>query len=171
MTMASLAKYEPRWAPANPVGLGSSAADRRAATLIEEALLEMQGAGHHAVRIVDANCGSGATLIRAVVRARALGFVAIEGRGVDVSGDDIMIAGWATKTWQDPAIGLSFEVGDIGNALEHEDDAAVDILLCAREGLELLPIIARRQAAREIRRIADRLVLKGGHRGPAGEIR
>ncbi|WP_404712740.1 hypothetical protein [Sphingomonas sp. MMS24-J13] len=138
--------------------------ERRIAHLIDAALLEMQAAGRHAVRIVDIGCRSGATLIRALVRARGLGFVAIEGRGVDLSGDDVMIARWATRTWRDPAIGVAFEAGDILDALAQEEDASVDILLCARDALERLPIFARRAAAGEIRRIADRLLLKGAHR-------
>ena len=167
--MARQARYDLGGIAQSPVRPGASPDERRVAKLVEDALLELQGAGRQAIRIVDASCGSGAALIRAVVRARALGFVAIEARGVDPSGDDIMIAHWATQNWRDPAIGLSFDVGDIGDALAREDDRAVDILLCARGPLERLPIIERRQAAGEIRRIADRLVLKGGHM-PAGVI-
>lgn len=156
--MASLALV----ADSTPRGLSQD--ERHVAHLIDAALLEMQAASRHAVRIVDIGCRSGATLIRALVRARALGFVSIEGRGVDLSGDDLIVARWATRSWRDPAIGLAFDAADIMSALAQEEDASVDLLLCARDALERLPIAARRAAASEIRRVADRLLLKGAHR-------
>lgn len=157
--MASLASI-----PDTAIRCGLSPDERHVADLVDAALLEMQAAGRHAVRIVDIGCRSGATLIRALVRARSLGFVAIEGRGVDLSGDDVMVARWATQSWRDPAIGVSFEAGDILDALAQEEDAGIDLLICARDALERLPIVARRTAAGEIRRVAARLLLKGAHR-------
>ncbi len=170
--MASLA-YDDRYAePVMIMGHGIPSAERRVAWLIENALLEMQAAGRHAVRIVDIGCGSGAVLIRALVCARSLGFVAIEGRGVDRSGDDIMVARWATRGWADPAIGLSFEVSAIDDALAREEDGSVDILLYARSVMERLPIATRSWVARDIRRIANRLIIKGEHPAvPAGGAR
>ena len=136
--------------------------------LIETALCDLQLAGRRAIRIVDAGCGSGAMLFRAMVRARMLGFVAIEARGFDILRDDIELARRATRSWNDPAIGLSLEVADIADALAAEEESSVDILLCARGVLERLPIAIRRQVAGEIRRVADLLVLKGAHPAHVG---
>lgn len=153
-------------------GRGEPSPDRRTSWLVENALLEMQATGRHAVRIVDIGCGSGAVLIRALACARSLGFVAIEGRGVDASSDDIMIARWATQNWADPAIGLAFEAGDIARALADEEEDAVDILLYARGVMERLPIATRGRVARDIRRTAHRLIVKGVHpASPAGGAR
>lgn len=107
-------------------------------------------------------------LFRAMVRARLLGFVAIEGRGFDISGEAIEMARRAARGWRDPAIGLSLEVADIASALAAEEDSSIDILLCARGALERLPIAIRRDVAGEIRRVADLLVLKGAHPGHGG---
>ncbi len=148
-----------------PAATGLSPADQRVMRLVEAALCDLQLAGRRAVRIVDAGCGSGAMLFRVMVRARMLGFVAIEGRGFDISGEDIGIARRAARGWKDPAIGLSLEVADIARALEAEEESSVDILLCARGALERLPIAVRRTVAGEIRRVADLLVLKGAHPG------
>lgn len=142
-----------------PAGNG----DPRITRLIADLLAEMQGAGRHAVRIVDAGCGSGVRLIRAIAQARALGFVAIEGRGFDTDADDIMIARWATRSWRDPCVGVDFERSDVAQALAREEDGGTDILICARGALERLPIAERARVAREIRRVAGRLVLADGH--------
>jgi hypothetical protein len=153
--MASHAAFPSPAVPLHPVG------EARAMRLVDEALVELQADGRKAIRIVHAGCGSGAPLIRAVVRALELGFVAVEARGFDESADDILIARLATATWRDPRLGLAFEQAEIEIGLAWEEDQAVDILLCARGPLERLPIAARARVARDLRRVADRLVLTG----------
>jgi hypothetical protein len=82
-----------------------------------------------AVRIVDADCGCGALLIAAVRHASALGFTAIEGRGVACSPALIGRARSAAARLRDPSIGLSFEVADPVEALANEVVFPADILL------------------------------------------
>ena len=82
-----------------------------------------------AIRIVDADCGCGTLLIEAARHARALGFTAIEARGID--GSPLMIgrARAAAARFRDPAIGLEFEMGDVVTAGFVEADFPADIVL------------------------------------------
>lgn len=83
-----------------------------------------------AVRIVDADCGCGTLLLAALTHARALGFTAIEGRGLDRSPMRIGRARRAAMRLRDPAIGVTFDAGDALGALVDEVDVPADILLC-----------------------------------------
>lgn len=82
-----------------------------------------------AVRIVDADCGAGALLLEAVRHARALGFIAIEGRGIDGSPALIGRARAAAARLADPAIGVEFEMKDMMAALRDEHDVPADVVL------------------------------------------
>lgn len=61
---------------------------------------------------------------------RSLGFVAIEGRGIDGSPALIGRARAAGARCEDPAIGLVFDVADMADALREEQDVPADIILC-----------------------------------------
>lgn len=113
---------------------------------IADALAELREAGRYSVRIVDADCGAGALLIHAVWHARSLGFTAIEGRGIDGAPALIGRANAAAARERDPAIGLTFEVADLTQALEEEAELPADILLWSG-----------RPAAFEPERMADAL--------------
>lgn len=93
-------------------------------------LSALRTAGRHAVRIVDAECGAGTLLLQAAHHARALGFTAIEARGIDRSPSSIGRARAAANRAADPAIGVSFEVADLVVALQTEHDLPADIVLC-----------------------------------------
>ena len=93
------------------------------------ALAALRERGRHSVRIVDADCGCGTLLIEAVRQARALGFTAIEGRGIDGSPAMIGRARAAAARLHEPAIGLTFEVADMVDALAGEADFPADIVL------------------------------------------
>jgi hypothetical protein len=109
-------------------------ADRRWPAILRK-LTSLRRRGRRSVRIVDANCGAGDLLVQAVRRARLLGFVAIEGRGVDSDATLIAQARAAARRAADPAIGLEFEVGDARQALDDEADFPADIVLyAARSG-------------------------------------
>jgi len=100
--------------------------------MVAAALARLRAARRHSVRIVDADCGDGALLLCAVRHARALGFTAIEARGI---GDDpglIACAKAAAVLLCDPAIGIAFETGDPGCALCSEAEFPADILLWHR---------------------------------------
>jgi len=106
------ARYDPRW------------------PRITAALAAMRERHRHAVRIVDADCACGTLLIAAARYARALGFTAIEGHGIDDAAPLIGRARAAATRLHDPAIGLSFERADLARALAREADFPADILLC-----------------------------------------
>ncbi|MEG3175156.1 SAM-dependent methyltransferase [Sphingomonas sp. RB3P16] len=81
------------------------------------------------VRIVDVDCGSGRLLLCAVRLARALGFTAIEARGVDPASALIERATKAAAALRDPAIGITFETGDYVDALRDEARFPADIVV------------------------------------------
>ncbi len=93
------------------------------------ALAALRTRQRHAVRIVDADCACGTLLIKAVRHAKALGFTAIEGRGIDGSPALIGRARAAAARLHEPAIGLTFEVMDMIEALASEADFPADIVL------------------------------------------
>lgn len=93
------------------------------------ALQSLRDAHRHAVRIVDADCACGTLLIEVARHARALGFTAIEGRGIDGSPALIGRARAAAARLHDPAIGLAFDMIDMRAALAQEADAPADLLL------------------------------------------
>ncbi len=92
--------------------------------------------GRRSIRIVDARCGNGDLLMLAVRRARELGFLAIEGRGVDADPDRIAAARRRLTHEADPAIGLVFEQGEMDRVLQEEANFPADLLLCAGRGGE-----------------------------------
>lgn len=93
------------------------------------ALARLREQGRHSIRMVDADCGAGSLLILATHHARALGFTAIEGRGIDGSPTLIGRARASAMRAGDPAIGLEFAVQDVLEALRSEEELPADILL------------------------------------------
>jgi SAM-dependent methyltransferase len=114
--------------PTSEIGSWAAAHDPRWAQIAAR-LLWLKQQGRRAVRIVDADCGAGALLLHAVVHARSLGFVAIEGRGIDGSPALIGRARAAAARCTDPAIGVTFEIADMVSALREEQDLPADIVL------------------------------------------
>jgi SAM-dependent methyltransferase len=96
---------------------------------IAEILAALHAEHRCSVRIVDADCGTGALLLRAVRHARALGFTAIEGRGIDGAPALLAQARSAAAKLHDPAIGVTFEIADLVTALAEEEELPADILL------------------------------------------
>ena len=93
------------------------------------ALAALRENRRRAVRIIDADCGSGAMLLEAVMHARRLGFTAVEGRGIDTSPALIARARNGAARLRDPGVGIVFEVADMTAALEGEADFPADIVL------------------------------------------
>lgn len=96
---------------------------------VAAALQALRDKKRHAVRIVDADCGAGCLLLHAIRHARALGFTAIEGRGINGSPALIGRARAAAARLGDPAIGVIFEMADMVAALRDEHDLPADIVL------------------------------------------
>lgn len=114
-------------------GAQRAAHDRRWPALLRT-LVSLREAGRRSVRIVDVNCGTGDLLVQAAKRARTLGFVAIEGLGIDRDARLIARARQPASATRDPAIGLSFEIGDAREALDIEAEFPADVVLCATPG-------------------------------------
>ncbi|MGK6320604.1 class I SAM-dependent methyltransferase [Sphingomonas sp. DT-204] len=134
-------------------------ADRALWTRIDAALVRLRTQRRHAIRILDLGCGPGTWLLRAVHRARELGFTAIEGRGIDPSPEMIALAHGAARTLGDPAIGIEFAVADLEAALAEEDDASCDLVLCLYGVLNHLPVPAHASAAAAMARVARETVI------------
>ena len=103
--------------------------DRRWPALVS-ALTAMREARRCSVRIIDADCGAGTMLVCAARHARALGFTAIEAHGIDDAPALVARARAAAALVSDPAIGLSFAVGDVAAGLEGEAEFPADIVIC-----------------------------------------
>jgi SAM-dependent methyltransferase len=103
--------------------------DRRWPAMLRK-LKRLRERGRRSIRIVDADCGAGELLIHAVRRAREMGFVAIEGRGIDSDPRLIASARRVAARQSDPAIGLVFEHGDQGQVMREESEHPADLLLC-----------------------------------------
>jgi SAM-dependent methyltransferase len=103
--------------------------DRRWPAMLRK-LRGLRKRGRRSIRIVDAACGGGELLMHAVRRAREMGFVAIEGRGIDADPRLIANACRAAARQSDPAIGLVFEQGDPDEAMREEAEYPADLLLC-----------------------------------------
>lgn len=117
----------PHQAPSLPGGRMASHDPRWQA--ICAALARLREQGRCSVRIVDADCGAGSLLVLAAHHARALGFTAIEGRGIDQSPALVGRARASASRAGDPAIGLEFDVLDVFEALRAEEELPADILL------------------------------------------
>lgn len=96
---------------------------------IASRLAEWRNRGHRSIRILDLDCGCGDRLLRAAARARELGFVSIEGRGVDPSPGHIRKARRRADNEAHPSTSLVFEIGESICALAAEHDGAADLVL------------------------------------------
>ncbi|TPG52026.1 SAM-dependent methyltransferase [Sphingomonas glacialis] len=96
---------------------------------VAAALAALRAAKRCSVRIVDAECGTGTLLLCAARFARALGFTAIEARGVDDAPALLDRACAAAAQMHDPAIGITFERGEPIAALCEESEFPADIVL------------------------------------------
>jgi SAM-dependent methyltransferase len=96
---------------------------------VAAALHTLRAANRCSVRIVDAHCGAGTLLLCAARYARALGFTAIEARGIDDSPALIERALASAAAVQDMAIGLTFEAASLIDALDDESAFPADIVI------------------------------------------
>jgi SAM-dependent methyltransferase len=145
-----------RRAPTPPEPSGTRAAiDRAIWAQIDAALVRLHEGGRHAIRILDAGCGPGNWLLRVAMRARDMGFTAVDGIGFDRSAEMIAFARAQASLAEDAHVGLHFDLGGLTTVLAGEDDASFDILLCLGDALSLLTLGQRNQAMAELARVAD----------------
>lgn len=124
----TLRRCAPRARPRAPRPLRIDCRDQRWPA-IAAALSALRAAKRRSVRIVDAECGAGRILLCAVRYARALGFTSIEGRGIDDAPALVRRAQAAAGDLHAPAIGLTFETGEMAVALQDESDFPADIVV------------------------------------------
>ncbi|MDG2533821.1 hypothetical protein P6144_09200 [Sphingomonas sp. HITSZ_GF] len=96
---------------------------------IAKALAELRNHGHRSVRILDLDCADGGRLLRTTAKARELGFVAIEGRGVSLWTAGIRHARWQAERDAHPSTSLTFDIAEPIAALAAEHDGAADLIL------------------------------------------
>ena len=96
---------------------------------VAAALAHLRAARRRSLRIVDAECGDARLLIRAALHARAIGFTAIEARGMIGDPAALRRAREAAAAVRDPAIGIAFDMGDLIAGLAEEAELPADILL------------------------------------------
>jgi SAM-dependent methyltransferase len=129
--------------------------DRALWARLDAMLVRLWTEGRRAIRILDLGCGPGTWLLRLAVRARDLGFSAIDGRGVDLSPAMIDLARSRLRCAADPHVGLRFDIGDLATALADEEDGSFDILLCLNGVLNHLHPDERARAVAEMERLCD----------------
>lgn len=96
---------------------------------VAAALAALRAARRRSVRIVDADCGGGALLLCAARHARALGFTAIEARGIDRAPWRVERARASAVAIRDAAIDITFETADVVDALDAEAQFPADIVM------------------------------------------
>lgn len=99
---------------------------------IEAELHELRLGGRRSIRMLDLGCGSGERLLHAAKHARALGFVAIEGRGVDLSPLRIRHARQQARVDAHPSTILQFDMAEAIQALAAEHDGAADLIFLSQ---------------------------------------
>lgn len=102
---------------------------------IVSALHVLRAANRRSVRIVDADCNDGELLLCAVRQASAMGFTAIEARGLDDSLARVARARALAACLTDPAVGISFEATDPVSVLIEEGDFPADIVIAHQDAL------------------------------------
>ena len=128
-------------------------ADRRVWSIIEAKLRELRAAGASAVSILDAGCGAGTWLRRAVTAAHSLGFATIMARGFDLADAQLRSArAMAAELARLPGVNLTFEVADLTERLP-EADASADLTLCLYSVLSHLPVARLPGVVAELARV------------------
>lgn len=127
---------------------------------IVSALRGLRAANCRSVRIVDIHCNGGHLLLCAVCQANAMGFTAIEARGLDDSLARVARARALAACLNDPAAGISIQATDLLSALSEECDFPADIVIAHQDALSdarIAPLLeeAGRMVIVEPRQLAE----------------
>ncbi len=148
------------WGTPAPSAQNRAEKDRRWPAMLRK-LKGLHKRGRRSIRIVDADCGAGELLLHAVRRAREMGFLAIEGRGIDADPSLVASARRAAARQTDPAIGLVFEQAEKDRVMREEAEYPADLLLCSATDAEARELAAlARIAANTV--LWDRTAKNGG---------
>lgn len=128
--------------------------DRRWPMILRK-LAGLRRRNRRSLRILDVHCGTGDLLLAAAQRARAMGFCAIEARGIDVDPAKIAQARRTSVTIADSALGVDFTMGDAAEALREEAEFPADIVLHAGQTREIA-LLAHRAGSTVLRQAAKR---------------
>jgi SAM-dependent methyltransferase len=134
-------------------------ADREIWARIDGELVALRATGADRIRILDAGCGPGTWLIRTALRARDLGFTAIEGVGFDISPEMIILASQAALEVSGRDIALHFAVADIADVAQAEKKDSFDLCLCLYGVLNHLPTALHDSVAAYLARVTRRTLL------------
>ncbi|WP_343615836.1 class I SAM-dependent methyltransferase [Novosphingobium sp.] len=132
-----------------------SFADREIWRRIDAKLVAIRSSGRTSIRILDAGCGPGTWLKRCALRARALGFLEIDGLGFDISPAMIDLAAKELAQANDPAVNLEVIVADIAEASLPKGH--IDIVLCLYGVLNHLPVAQHQAVAARLAGAGDTL--------------
>ncbi|WP_283418707.1 SAM-dependent methyltransferase [Sphingopyxis sp. Geo48] len=148
------------WGMPAPSAQSRAEKDRRWPAVLRK-LKGLHKRGRRSIRIVDADCGTGELLLHTVRRAREMGFLAIEGRGIDADPSLVASARRAAARQPDPAIGLVFEQAEKDRVMREEAEYPADLLLCSATDAEARELAAlARTAAKTV--LWDRTAKNGG---------
>lgn len=132
-----------------------SFADRCVWSILDAQLTALRSSGVRTIRILDAGCGPGTWLRRAVTRARGLGFTRICARGFDMAEAQIRRARHLSRPLQGlEGVELAFEVADITRPFP-EPEGSVDLTLCLYAVLNHLKAEDMSAVMREVARVTS----------------
>ena len=125
--------------------------DREVWRRIDVKLAALASSGCRSLTILDAGCGPGTWLRRIALRARELGFAALELRGLDISPKMVALAQDAV-TIDGICLDVRVDVADLGAPL-HYASGNFDISLCLYGALNHLPATAQSSLAANLARV------------------
>ena len=128
-----------------------SHADRELWRRIDLKLNALAASGSRSLKVLDAGCGPGTWLLRIALRAREIGFAAIELRGLDISPKMVALAQDAIDL-DGICLDVRIEVGELSEPLSYAT-GQFDISLCLYGVLNHLSAAARRTLAASLARV------------------
>ncbi len=139
--------------PTTPFGFGGalSYADREVWRRIDAKLMALAASGSKSLKVFDAGCGPGTWLRRIALRARELGFAALELRGLDISPKMIALAQEALFI-DGISLDVRITIGDLSEPLPYAR-ANFDISLCLYGVFNHLSMPAQQSLAAQLARI------------------
>ena len=128
-------------------------ADREMWRRIDLKLTRLAAGGSRSLKVFDAGCGPGTWLHRIALRARELGFAALELRGMDISPKMVALA-QNTLDLDGISLDVRVDVGDLGQKLPYRR-GNFDISLCLFGVLNHLSAHSQQTLAASLARVTN----------------